>query len=127
MNKENNAINWFEIPATDLQRAKTFYQTIFGIDDMEEMEMMGNKMAFLPFEDGNGKVSGALVQGEGYKPTVDGALVYLNADPNMEAADKIESAGGKILMPKTHIGDNIGYMAVFIDSEGNRMALHSNG
>lgn len=127
MNKENNAINWFEIPATDLQRAKTFYQTIFGIDDMEEMEMMGNKMAFLPFEDGNGKVSGALVQGEGYKPTVDGALVYLNADPSMEAADKIESAGGKILMPKTHIGDNIGYMAVFIDSEGNRMALHSNG
>ncbi len=127
MNKDSNAINWFEIPVTDINRAKTFYQTIFGLSDMEEMEMMGNKMAFLPFEDGNGKVSGALVQGEGYKPTMDGALIYLNADPSMEASDKIEGAGGKIIMPKTNIGDNIGFMAVFIDSEGNRMALHSNG
>lgn len=127
MNKDSNVLNWFEIPAADISRAKTFYKTIFGLEDMNEMEMMGNQMAFFPANEGNGKVSGALVMGEGYKPTMDGALIYLNADPKMEAAEKIEASGGKIIMPKTHISPEIGYMAVFIDSEGNRMALHSNG
>lgn len=127
MNKDSNVLNWFEIPAADIGRAKTFYKTIFGLDDMQEMEMMGNQMAFFPADEGNGKVSGALVMGEGYLPTMDGALVYLNADPKMDAAEKIEAAGGKMLMPKTHISPEIGYMAIFIDSEGNKMALHSNG
>lgn len=127
MNKDSNVLNWFEIPVSDISRAKTFYTNIFGLKEMEEMEMMGNKMAFFPADQGNGKVSGALVMGEGYKPTMDGALVYLNADPKMDAAEKIENAGGKVIMPKTHISPEIGYMAVFIDSEGNRMALHSNG
>lgn len=127
MNKDSNVLNWFEIPAADIARAKTFYKTIFGLGDMQEMEMMGNQMAFFPAEEGNGKVSGALVMGEGYIPTMDGALVYLNADPKMDAAEKIEAAGGKMIMPKTHISPEIGYMAIFIDSEGNKMALHSNG
>ena len=127
MNKDSNAINWFEIPVNDMSRAKTFYQTIFGLGEMQEMDMAGNLMAFFPYEDGNGKVSGALVKGEGYTPTMEGALVYLNADPAMEAVDKIENAGGKLIMPKTLINEDTGYMAVFVDSEGNRMALHSNG
>lgn len=127
MNKENNTLNWFEIPASDIKRATKFYETIFGLEKMEEMEMMGNIMAFFPYEGGSGKVSGALVMGEGYKPSMEGSLIYLNADPDMGAAEKIEGAGGKVLMPKTHITEEIGYMAIFIDSEGNKMALHSNG
>jgi hypothetical protein len=61
-----------------------------------------------------------------YKPGMDGALVYLNANPSIQTViDKIEDAGGKTILPRTKIGEDIGYMAFFIDSEGNRMALHA--
>lgn len=126
MTSQANALNWFEISVSDIKRAVTFYESVFGIE-MPVQEMMGMQMAFFPSEDMNGKVSGALVQGPMHKPSADGAKIYLNGNPDLaNALSKIEAAGGKILMPKTKISDEVGYMAFFTDSEGNTVALHSN-
>lgn len=126
MNEKVNTLNWFEIAASDISRAKKFYETIFSVK-MEQQENMGMQMAFFPSENMNGKVSGALVQGPMHKPSSEGAVIYLNANPDLAVAlGKVEKSGGKVLMPKTHIGPEIGYMAFFTDSEGNRVGLHSN-
>ncbi|MFZ1633124.1 MAG: VOC family protein [Chitinophagales bacterium] len=126
MTANENALNWFEISVTDISRAKKFYESIFGIQ-MHQEEMMGMQMAYFPYEDMNGKVAGALVQSENHKPSMDGAKIYLNGNPDLDnALSKVEAAGGQIIMPKTFIADNVGYMAFFIDSEGNNVALHSN-
>jgi predicted enzyme related to lactoylglutathione lyase len=126
MNGSENILNWFEISVADIARAKKFYETIFSIK-MEEQEMMGMKMTYFPMENMNGKVSGSLVQGPYHKPSADGAKIYFNANPDMDAIlAKIEKAGGKVTMPKTKISDEIGYMANFIDTEGNAVALHSS-
>lgn len=119
-----NAINWFEIPVTNMDRALKFYGTIFGID-MDTMEgMPGMTMAMFPAEDG---VGGALVHAEGYKPSQDGTVVYLNGGDDLsKVLDKVEGAGGKVVIPKTDIGEN-GFFAHFVDIEGNRVALHSMG
>jgi len=118
-----SVVNWFEIPAADLNRAVKFYTQILG-KEFQQMEMMGFKMAFFPME-GEG-VGGALVQGEGYKPTQEGIVVYLNGGEDLSIPlSKVEKAGGKILMPKTKITDEIGYMGFFFDSEGNKVAFHS--
>ena len=125
MSADTNAINWFEIPATDLARAKKFYEQIFDIR-MEEMEMPGMKYAMFPFDPAKGKISGGLAQSPMHTPGTTGAVVYLNANPDLQLVlNRIENAGGKITMPKTAIGQN-GFMAFFSDSEGNLMALHSN-
>src|SRR4051812_44155113 len=108
MTSNENALNWFEIPVSDMKRAKTFYETTFGIK-MEEQEMMGMKMAYFPADGMNGKVSGALVESTMHKPSQEGAKIYLNGNPNLQnALDKVEKAGGKIAMPKTKISDDIG-------------------
>ena len=116
-----NAINWFEIPVTDFGRAKKFYSTIFGVD-MHEQMMGPHQMGFFPGEG----VSGAIVKADGYKPSMDGALIYLAAGEDLTGVmNKIEKAGGKVLQPKMKVTDEIGYIAVFTDTEGNRVALHS--
>ncbi|MBS1511603.1 MAG: VOC family protein [Bacteroidetes bacterium] len=125
MSAQTNALNWFEIPATDISRAKKFYETIFGIT-MSEMEMPGMKYAMFPFDPMIGKVAGGLAQSPMHTPGSTGAIIYLNANPDLQMVlDKIAAAGGKVTMPKTSIGPN-GFMAFFVDSEGNTMALHSN-
>ncbi len=126
MNETTNALNWFEISVSDITRAKKFYEAVFDVK-MEDMDMMGMKMAFFPSEYMNGKVSGGLVQGPMHRPSADGAKIYLNGNPDLNIAlGKVEAAGGKVMMPKTKINDEIGYMAFFTDSEGNGMAMHSN-
>lgn len=126
MTNKENSLNWFEISVSDIKRAKKFYETIFGIE-MPQQSMMGMEMAFFPSENMNGKVSGGLVQGPMHKPSADGSKVYLNGNPDLSGAlGKVEKAGGKVLMPKTKISDEIGYMAFFADTEGNAVALHSN-
>ena len=125
MDAQSNNLNWFEIPATDISRARKFYETIFEIE-MSEQEMMNMKMAFFPWEMGSGKAAGGLVQSDMHKPSTDGAVIYLNANPALDnVLGRIESAGGQVVMPKTQISEEIGYMAFFIDSEGNKLALHS--
>lgn len=126
MDKNSNSLNWFEIPAVDLNRAKNFYETIFSIKMDDMGEMMGMKMAGFPSEMTNGKVSGGLAQSSMHKPSAEGSVIYLNANPTIQTViDRIETAGGKVLMPKTEISPEIGFMAFFIDSEGNRMGLHA--
>ncbi len=118
-----NSINWFEIPATDFERAKEFYGKLLGaeIQVMPHPEM---KYGILPGDMQNG-VTGGIVQGPGYEPSDKGALIYLNGGEDLsEPLSRVEAAGGKIVLPKTSIGQN-GFMAHFIDSEGNKIALHS--
>lgn len=118
-----NSINWFEIPATDFTRAKKFYETILGAEIME-MPFPEGKYGIFPSDMQSG-VGGGLVQGEGFVPSDKGTIVYLNGGEDLSLSlSKVESAGGKIVMPKTSIGEN-GFMAHFIDTEGNRVALHS--
>lgn len=122
-----DAISWFEIPATDLDRAQKFYETIFGVK-LDAIDMPNIKMRMFPLDDPMNGVGGAVVDSGGFhKPSVtDGPLIYLNGNPDVQKVmDKVEAAGGKIMVPKTEISPEYGYMAVFIDSEGNRIGLHS--
>jgi uncharacterized protein len=119
-----NAINWFEIPVKNFAAAKKFYETILGAE-MQLMEAMGMKSAFFPADMETGGIGGCLVQGEGYEPSAKGTLVYLNGGDDLGVPlSKVEAAGGKIVLPKTAIGHN-GFMAHFIDTEGNKVGLHS--
>jgi hypothetical protein len=121
-----NAISWFEIPATDLDRAQSFYETILGIT-MTKLDLPNIKMRMFPVDDPAG-VGGSICDSGGFhKPSpTDGPLVYLNANPDVQIVlDKVEKAGGKILVPKTQITPEFGYMAVINDTEGNRIAFHS--
>lgn len=124
-NKRQHAVSWFEIPATDLHRATAFYQTIFGIEMVDFELPNGLKMALFPT--GENGVGGAICQHKDfYFPGNKGPVVYLNANPDLQTVlSKIESAGGKVLVPKTQISPENGFMAVYEDCEGNRMALHS--
>jgi len=118
-----NLINWFEIPATDFSRAVTFYQAILGLE-IKEAEMFGTKMGFFPTDGTN--VSGAIVQGEDYKPSTDGVVAYLNGGNDLQTVlDKVENNNCKVIVPKTQISPEMGYFAMFIDIEGNKMAVHS--
>ncbi len=118
-----NSINWFEIPVTDFDRAKKFYETIYDAEIMEMPFPIG-RYGMLPCDMENG-VGGGIAQGQGYEPSTKGALIYLNGgeDLNIPLA-KVEAAGGSIVLPKTSIGGN-GFMAYIIDTEGNKIALHS--
>lgn len=123
----NNAISWFEIPATDLTRAQKFYETIFGIT-LSPLDLPNIKMRLFPIDDMITGVSGAVVDSGGFhKPSAtDGPLIYLNGNPDLQLVlDKVEAAGGKIMVPKTEISPEYGCMAVIIDTEGNRIGLHS--
>ena len=115
-----NALAWFEIPATDIGRARRFYETIFAFE-MKALDLGNLQMAMFPSE-GSG---GALCQNPAsYKPSADmGPLVYLNAEPDLAIVlGRVETAGGKVSVPKRQISPQFGYMAVLIDSEGNRVA-----
>ncbi len=116
-------INWFEIPATDFDRALKFYSIILDIE-ISSHEFMGSKMGFFPSDGTN--VSGAIVKGDDYTPSNEGLKIYLNGGDDLNnVLNKVEGAGGSILVPKTKISDEMGYFAMFKDSESNLMALHS--
>lgn len=116
-------ISWFEIPVTDLERAKKFYSDIFDIK-MDIQNFGGFDMAFFPQ---NMHISGALCKGDGYVPSQTGTLLYLNGGKDLsQVLMRIENAGGKVIVPKTQITPEYGYFAIFTDTEGNKMALHSD-
>lgn len=122
-----NAISWFEIPTVDIERAAKFYEEIFSIS-LAKLDLPNIKMRMFPLDDMMTQAGGALVHSNGFhKPSsTDGPLVYLNANPDVQLIlDKVESAGGKVLLPKTQISPEYGYMGLFLDTEGNRIALHS--
>jgi uncharacterized protein len=122
-----HAISWFEIGTTDLDRATKFYEAIFNIT-LNPLDLDNIKMRMFPLDDMMNGVGGALVFSGGFhKPSAtDGPLIYLNGNPDVQnVLDKVEAAGGKIIVPKTQISEEYGYMAVIMDTEGNRIALHS--
>ena len=122
----NNAVSWFEIPSTDLDRATKFYETIFGVT-LNRLDTAGIKMRMFPLDNMMTGVGGAVVKSDFHKPSAtDGTLIYLNGNPDVQnVLDKVEAAGGNIMVPKTEISPDYGHMAVIIDTEGNRIALHS--
>ncbi len=123
-----NAISWFEIPATDLARATTFYEAIFDTQ-LIPLDLENIRMRMFPVTDMMTGIGGALVDSSGFhKPSAtDGPLIYLNGNPDLQTIlNRIEAAGGKITVPKTLISPEYGFMGVFIDTEGNRIGLHSN-
>jgi predicted enzyme related to lactoylglutathione lyase len=116
-------ISMFEIPATDITRAINFYQSLLDIQ-IEKMDMEGMQMGILPYE--GQIVTGVIIKADGYNPSADGVTMYLNAGENLQVVlDRVEKNGGKIIVPKTAHADESGYFAIFIDSEGNKLALNS--
>jgi Predicted enzyme related to lactoylglutathione lyase len=118
-----NLINWFEIPASDFDRAVTFYKAILGVE-IHTVDMFGTKMGMLPSDGSN--VSGAIVQGEDYSPSKEGVLAYLNGGKDLQnVLAKVAASNGMVIVPKTQISPEMGYFGMFIDTEGNKMAVHS--
>ena len=118
-----NAINWFEIPASNFERACGFYGQVLGAD-IPQQDMAGTMMGFLPATEQD--VGGAVIFGEGYEPSAQGSIVYLNGGNDLsEPLSRVEGAGGSVVVPKTKISDAIGSFAMFMDTEGNRLAFHS--
>lgn len=126
LSSQTNALNWFEIPTTNINRARKFYETILGIQ-MIEAEDPNMKLIMFPFEPGSGKLSGGIVQEEKMKTSMDGTTVYLNGNPDMTPILKrVGAAGGKVLVNKLSIG-NHGNIAYIQDTEGNKVGIHSMG
>ena len=124
MEQLKSAINWFEIPATDFDRAVRFYSEIYDFE-MPTRDMGHIKMGFFQHEQGTG-IGGSLVFGEGYTPSVDGVKIYLNGGADLSTVlARVTAAGGSIIMQKTEISPDIGYFAIIDDTEGNRVHLHS--
>lgn len=122
-----SVVSWFEIPATDLDRATKFYETLFGVE-LIPMDMPNIKMRMFPLADMMNNIGGAIVDSGGFhKPSAsDGVLIYLNGNPDVQhILDKVEAAGGSIFLPKTEISPEYGFMAIIIDTEGNRIGFHS--
>lgn len=121
---KNNVVGWFEIPVTNMDRAIKFYETVFNYN-LHHEPMGPLDMAWFPFSDGSGAAGSLVCHEDFYQPHSNGTLVYFSSEDVNNELSKIEAAGGTILQPKTLIKEDIGYMALFMDSEGNRIALHS--
>lgn len=128
MNKNNKPleikdyVSWFEIPAIDFNQAVYFYNHIFSIEMMQNVTDV-NATAYFPVKSG---IGGAVIAGPGSIPSDKGPLIYLNGGNDLnDVLNKIEEAGGRIVMQKTFISEDAGYFAIFIDSQGNKLALHS--
>ena len=119
----NTYISIFEIPATDISRAVNFYKEILGVE-IERLDFPEMEMGLFPYQ--NQMVTGVIMKGEGYEPSSKGVTIYLNGGDNLQTIlDKVEKNGGKIIIPKTPHADESGYFAIFHDSEGNKIGLHS--
>jgi uncharacterized protein len=119
-----SAINWFEIPATDFARACKFYEDIFQ-EKLNVLDIGKAKLGMFPV-DWSKATGGAVAAGEGFKPSAEGTKVYLSGGEDLSAIlNRVEAAGGKIVLPKTQISPAFGSMAAFIDTEGNWVGLHS--
>jgi predicted enzyme related to lactoylglutathione lyase len=125
MSEPAHVIAWCEIPVLDFARAKAFYEALLG-HPIETITMGPSTMGFLSSEPG--QVSGAIVYGDGTAPSQSGTLVYLNGGDDLAVMlARVEPAGGKVAVPKTDIGNGFGHFAHFVDTEGNRVGLHSMG
>jgi uncharacterized protein len=118
-----NPVTWFEIPVSDMYRAKTFYEFVFDLA-LEIHEVGFLLMAWFPMEDKGTGATGALVQAASYTPAREGVLIYFSVEDIDATLKKVNEKGGALLQPKTGIGE-YGFIGYFLDSEGNRIGLHS--
>lgn len=124
MSHNVNIVVWFEIPAQNFERAVMFYQAILDVS-LDIIEMAGLQQGLFPHDD-KSLVSGAIVSGLDYTPSQQGNLIYLHGGNDLsKVLSRVEAAGGSVVMPKTHLGDEIGYIAHIVDSEGNKIGVHS--
>lgn len=122
-----NSLNWFEIPAKDFKRAKAFYASVLGIQ-LHDDPSPNMQYAYFPSDPQKGAFGGAIGSGENFVPSTNGATIYLDGGNDLSLPlGRVESAGGKVILPKTAIGENRGFIALFIDTEGNKVGLHSLG
>lgn len=121
MNK--NVVGWFEIPVKDMERAKKFYSSVFQLE-LTEFPMPGIRMAMFPFSHELPGSPGSLVQGVNFEPSEKGTIIYFSSEDVSHELGRVEAAGGKILLPKTSIGE-YGFIGHIIDTEGNKIGLHS--
>ena len=121
---KTNMVGWFEIPVNDMDRAQKFYETVFNVE-IKIVDFGGLLMGWFPDRGEVPGAQGTLIKQDTYVPSQEGTLVYFISDDVQNELDRIEASGGKIYQPKTQISPEHGYMAAFIDSEGNRIALHS--
>lgn len=128
ISEKNNIITWFEIPATDLDRAKKFYETILDIEMVKRTDG-SDEAVFFPFNPDiiqatSGRVTGVLSKSERNSPSENGTVVYINASPDIQTVlDKVEQAGGQLLSPRIQIP--AGFIALIMDTEGNKVGLHA--
>lgn len=119
-----NLLNWVEIPVNDFDRALKFYSQILSAE-ISVFNMGGQSYGLFPTEDQ--KNTGALVKGEYYKPSQDGIVVYLDGGEDLNCIlSKVDDAGGQVIMEKTFLSPEAGYIGLFIDSEGNKIGLQNN-
>ena len=120
-----NAIHWFEIPVVDIDRAQRFYETLLA-RSMRREQMGPQTLAVFPYDNGKG-IGGALLKGDtAPKPGTDGPLIYLNAEPSLDLVlARAAELGAEVLLPKLELPRDIGFIAQIVDSEGNRIGLHS--
>lgn len=116
-------VGWFEIPVTDMGRARAFYAAVFQVE-LSDLGMEGMEMVAFPWIENGPQSAGALVKSENMKPSMDGVKIYFTAENLEESLARVEEAGGKTLMPRTSIGEH-GWIAMFEDTEGNAINLHS--
>lgn len=122
---DHNMVGWFEIPVNDMDRAKAFYEEVFKVE-IQIVDFGGILMGWFPDRGNVVGAQGTLIKQDSYVPSQEGTLVYFLSDDVQNELDRVERAGGIIYQPKTQISPEHGYMGVFIDSEGNRVALHSS-
>jgi|SRR5690242_2686984 len=115
--------NWIEIPVVNMERARQFYSELFGVR-WNKMHMGGNDYALIDVKDKFN--TGCLVKGDGYVPSMQGVVVYLNGGDDLSAVlGQVTRARGKVLLPKTFLSKEAGHIAYLLDTEGNKIGLHS--
>ncbi|HSI77707.1 MAG TPA: VOC family protein [Lunatimonas sp.] len=122
---EQNMVGWFEIPVINMDRAKKFYEEVFGIE-IQVQDFHGTEMGWFPFSETKPGAAGSLIKNEAYSPSEEkGVLIYFSSTDISTQLKKVLEEGGKVLQAKTLISEDVGFMGLFVDSEGNRIALHS--
>lgn len=119
---ERNLVNWFELPVTDLARARAFYERVLGIE-LQLQSMGQDQMAWFPMSQNGPGTGGALIKARGYVPSYEGTLIYFSVEQIEPVLERVEPAGGELIQPKQSLGQ-YGFFALFQDSEGNRVGLH---
>ena len=119
-----NPVSWFEIPVNDFDRAKSFYEAVLNVT-LSVNDVGNSKMGWFPMQPEAPGSMGSIIQHESYTPSHEGTMVYLSVVDINSTLKKIEDNGGKTLLGKQSIGE-FGFVAHFEDTEGNRVALHSN-